>query len=124
MEKTTIIMTEETYLAVNGASRQDIGECALHKNRGGKSDKAWKKIINDQAAKDHDLIIRRARLREEFKQKVASNEIKEPTAFERLKQTATGLPERSDVQAARRILERKGIDWKAFTPTENHVCPF
>ena len=117
-------MSEEHYLAINGASRQDIGESALHKNRGKMSDKAWHKIVLAQADKDHDLIIRRGKLRKEYQEKITTGEIKAPTAVEQLKATATGLPELLAVQAARRILERKGIDWKAFTPVENYVCPF
>ena len=119
-----LIATEEDYLAMNGASRQDIGESALHKNRGGKSDKAWNRIIKAQSQKDFALIIKRGELRKEYEQKKAAGEIQEPSRLERLKATASGMPELLAVQAARRILERKGIDWKAFTPVENHACPF
>ncbi|MFA5346011.1 MAG: hypothetical protein WC315_07050 [Candidatus Omnitrophota bacterium] len=106
------IIDEETYLATHGASRQDIGEAALHKNRGGKSDKAWKKIVDEQAKKDHELIIKRAMLREEYRKKVDSGEVKPPSRFETLWNTAQGNEENVAVQAARRILERKGYDWK------------
>lgn len=39
------ILTEEQYLAINGASRQGIGEAALHKNKGNNSDKMWSKLV-------------------------------------------------------------------------------
>lgn len=45
------VMEEETYLSINGASRQDIGDSAFHKNKGNNSDKAWSKMINAQAEK-------------------------------------------------------------------------
>jgi len=106
------IIDEETYLAINGASRQNIGDAALHKNRGGRSDKAWRKIVDAQAKKDHELIIKRAKLREEYRRKVDSGEIKTPSRFETLWHTAQGNEENVAVQAARRILERKGYNWK------------
>ena len=41
-------MDEETYLSINGASRQDIGDSAFHKNKGN-SDKTWSKMIDAQS---------------------------------------------------------------------------
>jgi hypothetical protein len=105
------VMDEETYLSINGASRQDIGESALHKNRGGASDKAWKRIIDAQAQKDTKLLARRQKLREEYNEKVAKGEIRPPSRYEKLISTAQGHPDNEAVQAARRILERKGISW-------------
>jgi len=106
------IMDEETYLAINGAGRQDIGEPALHKNKGNNSDKTWSKLVNAQAEKDRALIEKRQQLREEYAQKVALGELRPPTRTEKLIATANGHEDNPSVQAARRILEKQGIDWK------------
>lgn len=104
------VMEEEDYLAMHGASRQDIGDSALHKNRGS-SEKAWKRIVEHQAQKDADLISRRQKLREEYWAKVGSGELRPPTRIEKLIATAQGHPDNLAVQAARRLLEKKGISW-------------
>jgi len=108
------LITEEEYLSINGASRQDIGDSAFHKNKGSHSDKTWSKMINAQAEKDRRLIIRREELRKEFWQKVENGELRPPTRNERLIATANGNPDNECVIAARCLLEKKGIDWRQF----------
>ena len=104
-------MEEEEYLAVHGGSRQGFGDSALHKNRGGASDKAWTKIVDAQAKKDRELMDLREKLRAEYAEKVAKGEIRPPSRMEKLISTAQGSPDREDVQAARRILDKKGVNW-------------
>jgi hypothetical protein len=106
-----IIMEEETYLSINGASRQDIGDSALHKNRGNNSDKSWYKIVNLQAEKDRKLLIRRDELRSEYWLKVESGELRPPTRNEKLIAIANGNPDNESVQAARRLLDKRGIPY-------------
>ena len=109
---TSIVMDEETYLSIKGASRQDIGDSAFHKNKGSHSNKTWSKMIDRQAEKDRRLIIRREELREEYWQKVENGEIREPTRNEKLIATANGNPDNECTIAARRLLNKKGIDWR------------
>jgi len=106
------IMTEETYLAINGSSRGDIGESALHHNRAKHSDRTWNRMVDAQAKKDHGVIIRRGQLRIEYAEKVASGELRPPTRLESLMDTANGHEDNQATQAARRLLKRKGYDWK------------
>ena len=106
------VMEEETYLSIKGASRQDIGDSAFHKNKGNNSDKTWSKMINAQAEKDRRLINKRAKLREEYWQKVENGEIRPPTRIEKLVATANGNPDNECTMAARRLLIKKGIDWQ------------
>ena len=106
------IMEEETYLSINGASRQDIGDSAFHKNKGNNSDKTWSKMVNAQAEKDRKLIIRREELRKEYWQKVENGEFRPPTRNEKLILTANGNPDNECVIAARRLLGKKGINWQ------------
>jgi hypothetical protein len=105
-------MSEEEYLASKGASRSGMGEAALHKNKGNLSDKQWKKIVATQAEKDRKIIEKRDKLRKEYKEKVDKGEITPPTRIESLIRTAQGHEDNEATKAARRLLEKKGIDWK------------
>lgn len=49
---------------------------------------------------------------QEYRNKVVSGEIVEPTRLERTIRTAQGHPDNAATQAARRILAKRGIDWK------------
>lgn len=100
------VLTEEQYLALNGASRLGIGDSALHKNKGQNSDKTWSKIVNAQAEKDRELLKRREQLREEYRLKIEAGELRQPTRLERLQLKAAGHPDREDVQAAKRLLAK------------------
>lgn len=106
------VMEEETYLSINGASRQDIGDSAFHKNKGNNSDKTWSKMVNAQAEKDRKLIAKREELRKEYWLKVAQGELRPPTRNEKLISTANGNPDNESVIAARRLLEKRNINWK------------
>lgn len=119
------VMDEEEYLSVNGASRQGFGDSALHKNRGGASDKTWTKIIDAQAQKDRELMALREKLRVEYAEKVSKGEIRPPSRYEKLISTAKGNPDREDVRAARRILEKHGkpnCDWDKDNQSCNYGC--
>lgn len=104
-----IIITEEEYLSQNGACRQDIGDPALHKNRGAMSDKTWSSIVDAQADKDWKLIERRSLLRIEYWQKVANGELRAPTRTEQLIEVAKGDESLESVQAARRLLVKRNV---------------
>lgn len=106
------VMDEETYLSIKGASRQDIGDSAFHKNKGSLSNKTWSKMIDAQSEKDRRLINKRAELREEYWRKVKNGEIRELTRNEKLIATANGQIENECTIAARRLLDKKGIDWR------------
>ena len=99
-------MDEDLYLSLNGASRQDMGEPALHKNRGRHSDKTWRKMVDAQAEKDRLLIDRREILREEYWQKVQDGEMRPRNRLERLQQTADGHPDNPATLAAKRLLTK------------------
>lgn len=94
---------------MHGACRQDIGDPALHKNRGAMSDKTWSGIVDAQADKDWQLIERRRLLRIEYQQKVANGELRPPTRTEQLIEIAKGNPDLESVQAAKRLLAKRKI---------------
>jgi len=101
-----LILTEEEFLIRNGASRLDLGDSALHKNKGNNSDKVWKKIIENQTQKDRKLIEKREALRKEYKKLVLEGFIRPPTREERLLIIAGGSIDNEATLAARRLLEK------------------
>jgi hypothetical protein len=104
-----LILSEEEYLSINGASRQGIGDCALHKNI---KENQKQELVERQAQKDRELLDRRETLRKEYQLKLEAGEVRPPTRTERLIMTANGHDDRGDVKAARRILEKQGIEWR------------
>ncbi len=104
-----VVIDEEAYLAINGASRQQIGDAALHKNRGNNSEKTWQKIVAKQAQKDRELIDQRDRLRLEYRHMCEAGIIRPPTRIERLEAAAAGHPDLPSTQAARRLLQKKAL---------------
>lgn len=96
----------ETYLAMHGASRQGIGDAALHKNRT-RSDSVWSEAVERQAVKDRELCAKREKLRMEYAEKVAVGEIRPPTRIETLQQIAAGHPDNAATIAARKLLEKR-----------------
>lgn len=107
-----LVIDEEGYLAINGVGRNTMGDSALHKNKGNNSDKSWSKLVEMQAEKDRAIMRKRELLRIEYNAKVENGEIRPPSRQEKLIATANGQEDNESVQAARRILEKNGVDWK------------
>ncbi len=105
------ILTEEEYLTMNGASAIDFCEPGLHKSNSRISQKQWLRKINLFAKKNVILEIKRDKLREEYREKVASGEIRGPSRIERLIKTAKGHSDNESVLAARRILNNLNISY-------------
>lgn len=110
-EFTPEVISEEMYLASKGYCSNSIGEPALHKNRGGMSDKAWTKLVDAQAEKDRIILQKREELRKEYWEKVSAGELRPPTRIENLISIANGHDDLDSVQAARRILQKQGVKW-------------
>jgi hypothetical protein len=55
---------------------------------------------------------KREAARTEYKALVDSGKVRPPTEMEKRLKTAQGRPENPAVQAARRVLTRRGIDWR------------
>lgn len=114
-------MDEETYLATHGAGRQGIGDPALSKNIG--TGRPRQVVIQRQAQRDAELVARRDVLRQEYADKVTAGEIRPPTWEETIIAKANGMPDRQDVQAARRVAAKHGIDWQAQEATAAPAQP-
>lgn len=104
------VMSEEQYLTRGGASALEMGDAALSKNIGTGAPR--RSVLAHQDAKDADLVARRAVLRAEYDAKVAAGELRAPTSTEQAIATAQGMDENPSVQAARRLLDKRGIDWR------------
>ncbi len=104
------VITEEDYLASKGCGMAALGEPALHRMPGQSAGHASReRNLRNQAEKDRAWMVRREELRQEYREKLALGEIRMPTRIERLKQVAAGRPDNESVQAARRLLAKKGI---------------
>ncbi len=62
------------------------------------------------AANAHYEARKAARL--EYKSLVAAGKLRPPTHIESALKTAKGNPDKKAVQAARRVLKKRGIDWR------------
>lgn len=107
-----VVMDYETFAAINGASRASIGEAALHMSSRNKSPNTHRRQVRAQARADHDVIIRRGELQVAYDELVADGKLRPLTALESSVRTANGHPDNMATQAARRVLTRKGYDWK------------
>lgn len=118
--KEPVVMDEETYLAVNGASNMGFGDSGMHK--GGMSHgKAWEDALKRQSLKDDELLAKRAQLQQEYRDKVQAGELRPPTVMEQRIFAANGHPDNESTQAARRMLAKKGIDWQSAKVADNAV---
>ncbi|MCL2380492.1 MAG: hypothetical protein FWC64_02730 [Treponema sp.] len=74
-----------------------------------------KKMEKEANAASLDYWERRATAIDEYRAKVTSGEITEKSALEVRIERANGHPDNPSVQAARRRLEKKGVNWKAMS---------
>ena len=112
-------MTEEGYLAFKGASRQGFADAALHKNI--QEGRAKQEALKRMSTKDKILMEKRETLRTEYAEKIKSGEIKAPTRIDKLVDVAHGMGENEAVKAARRLLEKQGVDWRTAKTTKQQL---
>jgi hypothetical protein len=83
------------------------GDAALHRSSANVSGAARRAALATQAAKDSDLTKRREALRIEYKNKLATGELRELTELERLQEIAAGNPDSWATAAAQRVLAKR-----------------
>lgn len=103
------VMTEDEYLSAKGA--QFKANAAFHRNPRGVT-KTLQKAKDDQARENEQISKVREALRSEYSEKVNRGEIRQPSRIESLVARAKGNSDNESVQAARRLLEKRGIDYK------------
>ena len=108
-------ITEDEFLAlrgvgdsVSGAGIDMIGGANMTRMTERQRNKA-KAEIAAQAAAYYD---KRQQAKNEYKQLVESGKIRDKTSIEKMITRAHGNPELSATQAARRMAEKRGYDWK------------
>ena len=114
------IMTEEGYLASKGYSSYGIGEVALHKGKQ-RTKKLQDKEVERQAEKDKEYVEKREELRKEYADKVANGEIRPPSKIEALIKTANGHEDNESTHVARRLLAKRGVDWRDSSAQESEI---
>lgn len=103
-----IVVEFETWAASQGASRQGYGDAGMHSPAAHIGRANWAAKMRMQAQRADDLSQRRDALRIEYDRLVAAGEMRPPTHREKCIATASGNPDRSDVQAARRLCHKLG----------------
>lgn len=120
-----LVMDFEEYASRNGASRQDtMMDSALHRSSSNVSGSARASQLRIENERNTAALAKRDVLRGEYNQHVASGYIRPPTHDEALILTAQGQEDNRSVQAARRLLEKRGIDWTAKKDIEDTEASF
>ena len=108
-------ITEEEFLtlrgvgdSVSGAGIDMIGGANMTRM----SEKQRNKVRSEIAAQADVYYDKRRQARNEYKQLVESGKIRDKTSIEKMITRAHGNPELSATQAARRMAEKHGYDWK------------
>lgn len=78
----------------------------------GLTQRQMKQFQKDAAKANDEYHAKREAAIKEYNEKVASGKIVKPSTVERLMRIAKGHSDNESVQAARRTLAKRGIDWK------------
>lgn len=103
----------ETFAAMRGAGFADFGDAGAHSPAGHMPKSNWRRVMRTLAEHNADMAQRRSELQEEYQHLVAEGKIRPPTRIERLIEAANGHEDRTQTHAARRVLAKRGIDWRA-----------
>ena len=109
----TQVIDFETFATMRGASRLDYCEDGAVSPAGHMPKSNWRRQMKTRAERNAELAKRRSELWEEYQRLVAEGKIRPPTRIERLIEAANGHEDRAQTHAARRVLAKRGIDWRA-----------
>ena len=108
-------ITEDEFLrmkglddSVSGAGIDMIGGANMTRM----SEKQRAKMRDIISAQANDYYERRDAAKKEYRQLIESGKIRDKTSVEKIITRAHGNPELAAVQAARRMAEKHGYDWK------------
>ncbi len=108
------VLTLEDYLFMNGVGFP-ISEHLLDKMKGNRQIKTvqgQKKFQQESCKAIETYHEKRAKMVLEYNKEVDRGNIRKPTIIEKSLITAQGHDDNASVQAARRMLAKRGIDWK------------
>lgn len=107
-----IIQSEEDFLQSRGFGA--LSDYTIDKDRipHGETNRQRTKRLKDCETAITAFYEAKQAARREYRQKVERGEIRPPTALEKALQAAQGNEESEQTQAARRLLAKRGIDWR------------
>jgi len=103
----------ETFATQHGASRLDYCHDGAVSPAGHMPKSNWRRVMQTVAERNAELAQRRSELREEYQRLVAAGKVRPPSRIEKLLVIANGHEDRPQTHAARRVLDKRGIDWRA-----------
>lgn len=103
----------ETFATMHGASRLDYCEDGAVSPAGHMPKADWRRKMRTLAERNAELSQRRAELWEEYQRLVAEGKVRPPSRIEELLVIANGHDDKAQTHAARRVLSKRGIDWRA-----------
>lgn len=103
----------ETFATMHGASRLDYCEDGAVSPAGHMPKSNWRRQMKTRAERNAELSQRRAELWEEYQRLVAEGKVRPPSRIEELLDAANGHDDKAQTHAARRVLAKRGIDWRA-----------
>lgn len=103
----------EEYLGERGLS-SPISDYMVDKMRipHGMTARQNKQFLKDAEKARTDYSSKRNAAIKEYNSKVESGKIRQPEKYDKLLKTARGHEDNPSVQAARRTLKKRGIDWR------------
>lgn len=102
----------ETFATRHGASRLDYCEDGAASPAGHMPKSNWRRQMKTLAERNAELAKRRSELWEEYQRLVAEGKVRPPSRIEELLVIANGNEDKAQTHAARRVLAKRGIDWR------------
>lgn len=114
------ILSEKQFLNSKGLGDAMSGYCLdkLRCNRQIRTVRGKKRFDAECAKAEAEYQKKRAEAKAEYAELVARGEVRPPSSIEESLITASGHPDNPSTQAARRVLAKKGIDWKTGKAVE------
>ena len=108
------VMDLEDYLAKKGLAFAMSGYCLdkLRSNRQIRTERGRRRFEKECHDAEKEYQERRSKATEEYNALVESGQVRPLTSIERTIRRANGHPDNPSVQAARRMCEKRGIDWR------------
>ena len=100
------VMTEEEYLSSKGYAFMGYSEEGMHMSSQHVSERQKRQNINLVQSRAREYDQKRQELRQEYNRLVEQGKIRKPTQYEQALKKSKGDPNRSDVQAAKRLVEK------------------
>lgn len=115
--KEPVAMTLDEFLGMRGLSAP-ISDYSLDKVRlpHGETQRQQTKRINDGLQAAQEYSEKRQTAINEYQELVRKGEVRDKTSIEKAIDRANGHEDNESTQAARRMLEKRGIDWRTGLP--------